>query len=542
MLHFQQHQTWPPELHLSADSQHMSSSNLAESRSFHENSAPPYLDPNGGLDFAADQNLHEVISHGTEEEIIHLLSSGISVNIQDTLNNSPLHTAISRGDIGIVKSLLDYGANVDAIGFKGKTVLHMAVGSKGIVKLLLKHQPALQIQDDEGNTVLHYMLLIKDWWKDLEVIATMKTMLSFGAEVNITNKIGESPLHRLVANVTPSPYYPYLDVLFEFLNHQPDVRSPMRNGSTLFSVFLDNSGILSKDEPSKVEFQCMENFLMAGADPNIRFHSSPLLHYCLQNGNIRQGGYWTPFLSRLVQTAKLEEMGHLGDYPLHLILSRGPYKNGRNQEISTITACLIAQNANVNQINRAGAAPLEIWLANTSGIRPDFIEVTQLLIKAGASTTTFTSTGKTLFNLAAGLPEYYQTPLIKALLEGDISSPHDETDVTDIAARPEWVGVWRRAWQQRLWRLFKLRLVELEQSPSLPKNTKFRECAFLVIAEYHLKRHMAKLKLWQTGDLGKESVKEDYEEYCTILRDCRERNAEVDPSWYKWLLDLMDFT
>jgi ankyrin repeat protein len=539
MLHFQQHQTWPPELHLSADdSQHMSSSNLTESRSFHENLAPPYLDPNGGLGFAANQNLHEVISHGTEEEITNLLSSGISVNTRDALNNSPLHTAISRGDIGIVKSLLNYGANVDATGFKGKTALHLAVNSNRILKLLLKHQPALQIQDDEGNTVLHYMLLIKDWW-DLDVRETMKTMLSFGADVNITNKIGESPLHRLVANITSSSWYSYMDMVFEFLNHEPDVRSPMRNGSTLFVVFLDNSNILSKDEPLKVEFQCMEKFLMAGADSNIILHSSPLLHYYLKYGNIREGGSWKPFLSLLLQTAKLEEVGPLGDYPLHLILSRWCYSSGQKQAISTITACLIAQNANVNQINRAGAAPLETWLANTSGNRPDLIEVTLLLIKAGASTTTFTSTGKTLFDLVTDLPDFYGIALIKALLEGDISSLYDDTD---IAARPEWVGVWRRAWQQRLWRLVRLRFVELEQSPSLPKNAKFGECAFLVIAVHHLKRHMAKLKLWQTGDLGKESVKEDYEEYCAILRDCRERNAEVDPSWYKWLLDLMDFT
>jgi ankyrin repeat protein len=539
ILHFQQHQTWPPGLHLSADnSQHISSSNLAESRTLRENLVPPYLDPDGGLDFAANQSLHDVISHGTEEEITNLLSSGISVNIRDTLNNSPLHTAISRGDIGIVKSLLNYGANVDDIGFKGKTALHLAVGSIKMVKLLLKHQPSLQIQDEEGNTVLHYMLLIKDWWEDCEATTTMKTMLSYGVDVNITNKIGESPLHRLVADVTSSPNYRYLDMVLEFLHHEPDVRSPMRNGLNLFALFLDNSDILSRTELLEVGFRCMEKFLMAGADSNIVHRSSPLLHYYLENGNIFEGGPWKPFLSLLLQTAKLEEVEPHGDYPLHVILSRYPYWNGKKRAISAITASLIAQNANVNQKNRAGAAPLETLLSRT-GHRPDTLEVTLLLIKAGAATTTFTSTGNTLFDLAAQQPEYHRTSLIKSLLEGDISSPLDDTD---IAARPEWVGVWRRALKQRLWRLSKLSFVELEQFPSLPKNTKFGECAFVVIAEHHLKRHMAMLKIWQGGDYRKESVKEDYEEYCAILRDCRERNAEIDPSWYKSLLDLMDFT
>jgi ankyrin repeat protein len=83
---------------------------------------------------------------------------------------------------------LDYGANVNAIGFKGKTPLHLAVASKGMVQLLLKHQPTLSLQDDEGNTILHYTLLIKGWWYDLDVRATMKKLLSAGVDVNIPNK------------------------------------------------------------------------------------------------------------------------------------------------------------------------------------------------------------------------------------------------------------------------------------------------------------------------------------------------------------------
>lgn len=29
--------------------------------------------------------------------------------------------------------------------------------------------------------------------------------------------------------------------------------------------------------------------------------------------------------------------------------------------------------------------------------------------------------------------------------------------------------------------------------------------------------------------------------YCAILRDCRERKADVDVSFYTFLLDIMDF-
>jgi hypothetical protein len=68
------------------------------------------------------------------------------------------------------------------------------------------------------------------------------------------------------------------------------------------------------------------------------------------------------------------------------------------------------------------------------------------------------------------------------------------------------------------------------------------ECAFRVIAEHQLELHKACLKRWQENLVGKEAVTKDYEDYCAILRDCRDRGIEIDISWYNFLLDLMDFT
>jgi ankyrin repeat protein len=507
--------------------------------------AGPYLNTNEGLDFATrGQSLHEVISHGTKEEITNLLSSGISANIRNTLNNTPLHTAIPRGDIGIVKSLLNYGANVDAIGFMGKTPLHLAVGSKAIIKLLLKHQPTLSIPDDEGNTVLHYMLSIEDWWLDAEVRTIMETMLSNGANVNITNKTGESPLYRLVADITPPSYFPnpLLDMLLNFLKHQPDVKSPLRNGSALLAVFLDNSSILSNSGP-EIGFQCLEQFLIAGADGNTIIHSRPLLHYYLKFGRFARDsrwthGHWKRVLTLLIQRSNLEVADPDGNYPLHIVLSRRNFSSDENFSIPEITAMLISRNVNLNQINHAGASPLEIWLKSAWYYRANFLKVTLLLIKAGAATIILTTTGQTLFDLVNGLLEKHRTPLMKALLEGDMNSGLNDADT---APRPEWAGAWRLAYTEPLWNHAKSRLVELEHSPSRPKGKDFNECAFVVVAERLLEKHKAQLKLWQRGELAKGTVEVDYEHYYAILRDCRDRNAEVDPSWYTYLLDLMDF-
>jgi hypothetical protein len=94
---------------------------------------------------------------------------------------------------------------------------------------------------------------------------------------------------------------------------------------------------------------------------------------------------------------------------------------------------------------------------------------------------------------------------------------------------------------ESLWHHAKAGLTALEATDSRPNIKDFMGCAFLVVAEHLLERHRSQLRLWLRGDLERETVKENFEEYCAILRDCRERKAEVDPSYYAFLLDIMDF-
>jgi hypothetical protein len=103
------------------------------------------------------------------------------------------------------------------------------------------------------------------------------------------------------------------------------------------------------------------------------------------------------------------------------------------------------------------------------------------------------------------------------------------------------VEAWRSAWRQSLWSIAKANLTQLHDLDFRPKIKDFMECAFVVIAERRLKIHRSRLELWLEKKLEKESALEDYEEYCAILRDCRERRAEIDASFYTFLLDIMDF-
>ncbi|KAH7348792.1 ankyrin repeat-containing domain protein [Rhexocercosporidium sp. MPI-PUGE-AT-0058] len=513
--------------------------------SFHDDFNAPYIPPNKDVYLPSGQELFKIISEGTEQELLEHLSFGTSVNIRDNVNNSPLHTAIIRGNIGMAKALLKYGADVDAIGFSGKSPLYLSVVSKNMVQLLLKHQPNLSLQDDEGNSILHYLLRLPNWWSDLDIRTAIKSVLFAGANINIQNRVGESPLHRIIAEVIPASER-YMEVVFEFLNCKPDVTTPMRNGQALLGVFLENTSILQKDtekwstpEWVKAGFRCLEQFLVAGANPNLTFHSQPLIHYSLESGKIWEGRLSGSFLMHLIEEADLDVAGPEGNFLLHTAFSRinHGWRRGTSFPHCKVTSALIARGVDVNKPNRAGAPPLEMWLARER-VEPGLNKVVTLLVDAGASSTVTTTAGKTLFDLLARQPRGSRVFLTRTLLEADIKAPQPENDTV---AGSEWVELWRSAWKPSLWSIAKANLTKLDQLDSRPKSKNFMECAFLVIVKRLLERHRSRLKLVLENSLERGNAMEDYEEYCAILRDCREGKADIDASFYTFLLDIMDF-
>jgi ankyrin repeat protein len=516
---------------------------------FSDLSAAQSVDTARHIDFTFHQSLFDAISSGSEEEVTNLLSTGAPVNIRDSTDNSPLHVAIMKGNFPIVRSLLNYGANIDAAGFKKRTPLHLAVGSQALVELLLKHQPTLSLQDDDGNTPLHHLLNTDDWTEKHGVRTTILLFLSAGMDINIINRLGESSLHRIVNDVSSLSsfnlnYWQRVEMMSEFLNHKPNVTSTMRNGKTLLAVFLEKSHIFSRNYYypglEKKGFVCLEQFLIAGADPNTIVNSKPLLVGLLSKVVFVKGGESEKALVQLIQRADINVAGLDGNYPLHLSLARWEPKMRWEFGNYAITAALISRNADVNQTNNAGASPLEIWLdVNRHRLSVDVVDVALLLVEAGADTTKASSTEKTLFDMPTKMLMDDRTRLTKAFLKADMEKFQQED--YNVHTRLGWVEVWRSACKQSPWHLAKAKLSELEYTPSRPRTVEFMECASLVIMEHLLERHQSRLKLWLSGELDKDSVTENYEEYCAILKDCRGRKPDIDVSWYTFLLDVMDF-
>lgn len=509
--------------------------NIESATSFHARNAI------NDQDSSIPLNLHDAISFGTAEDVSDILSSGAPTGPWNARGNQPLHEAVIKKDYVMVKLLLGYGADVDSTGFEGKTPIHLATLSLKIMDLLLKQRPQVSHQDGAGNTALHLLLQGEEWSSE-RCATTIDTLLSCGADINITNNAAETPLHLLI-NQMSSDSVKQMEMLTKFLEHNPDISAPMSNGSTLFEVLLgklksklnwSREGVQRYRtfiDSTKLERQCLNRFLSLGADPNtVVTDGMPLLHYCLKEG-IFMRGYGKELLIRMCQLADVNLAGLDGNYPLHHVLAGVHYFHSAHKFPKLeLTNLLIDQNADVNQKNADGKCPLESLLTAYFHV----IHATPLL-RAGANSTRLLSTGATLFDSLYSL--HNGESCVKTILEADLIY---QPSIVNLREHAAWTAAWRAACSEPKWIVAK-NLLLFEDTYPRPTSEIFFKCTFIVIAEKLLKAHKAQLVLWQAGRLDHEAARIHRQEYVAILRDCNERQAGIDPSWYRYLLEILDF-
>ncbi|GLA98226.1 hypothetical protein AtubIFM57143_006165 [Aspergillus tubingensis] len=101
--------------------------------------------------------LHIAARSGREEVLQFLLERGSNPNARSSDNKTPLIYACTRGEqVGVVKRLLDAGANPDLVSDRGFSALHCAIESKSddLVQLLLKQGTPLPSATETGVTIL----------------------------------------------------------------------------------------------------------------------------------------------------------------------------------------------------------------------------------------------------------------------------------------------------------------------------------------------------------------------------------------------------
>jgi ankyrin repeat protein len=175
---------------------------------------------------------------------------------------SPLSVAAANGFKAIAQLLVDQGADLEARAADGTTPLSAAAsnGRTEMVSWLLAKGAAVNSKDRNDSTSL--LLVLRSGNSSLEVI---KQLLEHGAQVNLTDAPGNSPLHYAVDRNSE-------ELLRLLLQYKPDLEVRDREGMTP----LEDA--VSRRKPAMCTL-----LLEAGAQPNgVRRGENPL-HRAVRN-------------------------------------------------------------------------------------------------------------------------------------------------------------------------------------------------------------------------------------------------------------------
>lgn len=141
--------------------------------------------------FDDDNPYFSAIKTGDLETVEFLILSGEDMEHCDEANNSALMAASYYGDTGIMKALLEAGADVDAFNNEGDTALMFALWDPSpktdAVKLLLKFDADIEVMNDNGMTPL--ILATRNNHKE-----SLLLLIRAGADLEVQGKHGRTAL------------------------------------------------------------------------------------------------------------------------------------------------------------------------------------------------------------------------------------------------------------------------------------------------------------------------------------------------------------
>ena len=272
------------------------------------------------LDDKGRSPLHMTLTQGDEAQIRDitqlLLEFGANVNTQDNAGATPLLEAAYRCYVDISQILLQYNACPNVANNDGKTPLHLVfehnffcsaieaeIRTARVVRLLLERRAAVNALDKDKTTPL--FLAIKRKMYDITSV-----LLVCGAEPNVKNDAGKTPLHLLLEDSFPNDdYIPGLT--HALLYRGADVNAQDQNNATPL--------LLATERHLDVIARIL---LEHGADPNVK--------------------------------------NSLGKTPLHLLLERRFHDQDDINDILVVERLLLECGADVNAQDEDKTTPLHL--------------------------------------------------------------------------------------------------------------------------------------------------------------------------------------
>lgn len=256
-----------------------------------------------------------------------LLRHGANANMPDNNGDFPLHIAAILGFLEIVKSLLDVGADLNAINtVQGIPSLHLAMEQKhtAVVKELINRNADVKIIDKlTDNSSLHWAVHLGD-------MDVLKSILAKGVNINAKNTGGGTPLYGAVG-----------------LNNKIVVEYLLNNGA-------------APNIPNKVGIYPLH----VAANNNLLELITLLAKYADINQKTDDDNHDTPF-QFAIQEGKLETIKMLIDCGADLNIAkantgRPPLYTAIEKQYSEVTKELINKGADVNIKDIGGFVALHL--------------------------------------------------------------------------------------------------------------------------------------------------------------------------------------
>lgn len=320
--------------------------------------------------------LHAALYKGHVDIARLLIEHGANVNVQDDEDSSPLHMALYLGYFDVVYPMLRKGAdaNVHPDGRSGSTPLHIAScsGHSNAVRSLLEYGANVDVWDDKGQTPLHIA-------SDNGHLNAVRLLLEYGANVTSRDNKGSTPLHLVSIKGN-------FDIVGLLIQHGADVNALDNNRSTPLHLALTNgnekvAGFLidndanvnardnKKSTPLHLaslsgNMDLVDRLLKGKADVNARDNRRRTpLHLASDTGS-------TKLVELLIkQGADVDAEDETHSTPLHIASRRGP---------SDVVKYLLKRGAMPDIQNNKGRTPLHV--ATQEGA----VEVVRCLLTLGA--------------------------------------------------------------------------------------------------------------------------------------------------------------
>jgi len=319
--------------------------------------------------------IHEAIENGDLDQIKAILSDNPDkVNEKDASNNTPLHLAALQGNLGIVKMLVDKGADINlGDNENSPPIVNAALRNHPeIVKYMLDHGASATLKDDNQMTPMHFAAMGGD-------TQIMQMLLDKGAEADAANSSGVTPL-------VYAAYRGKMDAIRLLVEKGADLNAKTQGGEGLIHAAA-NFGSVEE----------MEFFVNHGADVNARDNDDETPLFDAAGRGRLDATKWL-----LEHGADARKLNIHGESPLLLSV----FSN-----IPELVDTLINAGADPNQTTGYGQMPLHYATYRNS------LESARTLIAHGANPNLTNRAGETPFYTAV---KRGQTEICQLMLEEDV--------------------------------------------------------------------------------------------------------------------------